>query len=603
MKKFITLLQWKRDDNLVPVHYKVSILNKIIMFSICLVTVYCNLSYAGTQAFFRVSAVLPSANALAQIFNIAVTGSSATINIQYDLTDNDGNICSVELQYKKVGASIWSDATVSGMTALILPSTDLSLGWNSMKDVPTEQGSLYQIRMRAYDSTDWGQWQESEQFYLINTYIVTRIDFNLYPVCAPQINNNEVAVWDGDFVENTITKASDIYLYETENISMLTNSQYYAYTPKLNDNGNVVWFASDGYDGLPGTGTDYEIYFYDGSSTIQLTDNNLNDTDPQLNDNDNIVWSASDGFNFEIFLYDDSTTKQLNSPAADNIEPKINNANHIVWCGWDGNDWEIFLYDGSTVTQLTNNSYNDNDAQINNYNEITWCGWDGNDWEIFLYDGSTVTQLTNNSYDDIIPQINDLGQIVWSGYDGNDYEIFLYDATIRQITDNDNDDLSPQLNNIGSIVWSSGNMDKSDIYVYNNATITRVTQNSYRDIDPQINDNRYIIWRRWDGIYWNIIIAGPPEIFIVSIENQPITNLINLIWYVKPQETGVKILWTNEISGSTVWDEVSGPALDDILDLSDGLKSWIDHGTDPEMNGEASSDVLKRFYKIELDND
>ena len=589
---------------MVPVQQKVSLLKKFILIMLCLFPVYCQELCADIQGFFKVSATLPAGNSIPQITNIAITGSSATINIQYDLTDNDGDLCSIELQYKKVTDSTWTDASTSGITDSILPGTDLSLGWSSMKDIPTEEGALYHIRLRANDSTIWGEWVESDQFYLINSYIVTRLDFHLYPISAPQLNNSELAVWDGDFIENTITKASDIYIYEADNTTNLTSFEYYAYTPRLNENGDVVWFASDGYDGLPGTGNDYEIYFYNGTSTstTQLTDNGFDDINPQINDNGNIAWSASNGSNYEIYFYDGSTSSQITATGNDNIDPQINNNDYIVWSGWDGTDSEIFLYDGSTITQITNNSYNDNDAQINSYNEIVWCGWDGTDWEIFLYDGST-TQLTNNSEDDIIPQINDLGQIVWSGNDGNDYEIFLHDTTTQQITDNDNDDLGPQINNIGSIVWSSGNMDKSDIYLYHNNTTTRVTQNDYRDIDPQINDNRYIIWRQWDGIYWNIMIAGPPEIFIVSIEKQPITNLINLIWYVKPNDAGVKILWTNEISGSTVWDEISGPALDDILDLSDGFKSWIDNGTDPQMSGETSNDVLKRFYKIEFDND
>ncbi len=551
---------------------------------------------------FHINVLLGDINSPPQIANILVTGNSGDISINFDLIDNDADLCSVVLEYTSDNDTpLWTTATISGDISDLVPGEGLSLIWNSGTDLPQANGENYWIRISASDSSATGDWEEYGPVAVINTYSIASIAFD--QVYSPQINNNGLIVWSGDFIDGDITKATDIYLRDEAGTATLTDYIYYAMSPKINESGAVIWTARDGYDGIPATGNDYEIYRFDGTSTAQLTDNAQDDLTPEINNLGHSVWTGYNGVYKQIFFNDGSSTLQITSSTDDKLNPRLNNDDSIVWTGWDGIDWEIYLYKDNVITQITDNMLDDNDARINDLGQIVWSGYDGHDMEIFLYQNSITTQITDNNYDDLYPQINSHGTIAWLAKDGFDSDLYLYDGiSTTQVTTQTDNDSAPQLNNNTDMVWSGGSGSESEIYVYHNNTITQLTHDAYIDVDPTLNDSRFVVWRRWNGTYWEIMLAIPasaPEVRLISIEQ--VSDLINLVWFVNPPSTNFKILWTNDLPGSMTWDTIDGPALDDIIDHEDGIKSWTDRGTDPDMSAQSPADVDHRLYKISIE--
>lgn len=534
------------------------------------------------------------------VSNISVEGYSGNIEITYDLSDCDGDLCSVFVQYKGSGAGdVWTTLTPGDNDTLtgIAPATDLTLTWQSVLDLPNANGEIYSIRIYANDGTIDGAESQYSPVNVINTYVFSQLSY--YKVYEPQINNSGYVTWSGDFIdENDSHVSRDIYLYNGSDTPVqITNFDCFAYTPQISDSGYIVWAGVSS-----SAGTDTEIYYYDGSAITQLTSNDHNDGAPQINGNGDIVWAGSDGNDTEIFLYNGSTVTQITNNSYDDHNPQINDDGDIVWAGWDGTDWDIYLYDGST-TSITSNSVDDVDPQINNAGTIVWAGGNGTSSEIYIYKDSTTTAITSNSYEDIEPQINSDGNITWAGKNGADYEIFSYTATptptVLQITTNSYEDISPKINDIGEITWFGGTGSGTEIYVYNGTTTTQLTYDAYQDINNQLNDSRHIVWTRWNNTYWEIMLAvpsGSESIDIIALEK--ISNLVNLVWYINPPNTKYKLLWNNDLT-ETSWNEVDGSALTDIVNHPDGTKSWTDYGNDPDMGGESSADVQKRFYKLE----
>ena len=76
-------------------------------------------------------------------------------------------------------------------------------------------------------------------------------------------------------------------------VTQLTNNNYADWDPQVYGS-NVVW---QGFDG-----NDDEIFLYDGNSTTQLTNNSYDDSWPVHIYGSNVVWQGYDGSDWEIFL-------------------------------------------------------------------------------------------------------------------------------------------------------------------------------------------------------------------------------------------------------------------------------------------------------------
>ena len=77
----------------------------------------------------------------------------------------------------------------------------------------------------------------------------------------------------------------DIFLYDGNNTTNISNNSYYDYYPQISGS-NVVWICHDGDDG--------EVFVYDGALTWQLTENNGNDYNPMISGS-NVVWWGTEG--------------------------------------------------------------------------------------------------------------------------------------------------------------------------------------------------------------------------------------------------------------------------------------------------------------------
>jgi uncharacterized delta-60 repeat protein len=184
--------------------------------------------------------------------------------------------------------------------------------------------------------------------------------------------------------------------------------------PEINDNGYVTWVGNPS-----GNSTGNEIFLYDGNTTTRITNNTYDDWDPCINNNGYVAWIGQDGSDYEIFLYDGNTTTQVTNNSIDDWSPHINDSGYVVWAGQDAE--EIFLYDGSSITNISNSpNIIENRARINNNGDIAFSGHDGLDYEIFL--ASPVYGLWARTYGgsgsdraNCIRQTDDGGYIV-SGY-------------------------------------------------------------------------------------------------------------------------------------------------------------------------------------------
>ncbi|MEW6536883.1 MAG: hypothetical protein AB1454_14830 [Candidatus Auribacterota bacterium] len=552
----------------------------------------------NTKVLIPVQAYLGPENSPPVIANLLAEGSSGELVITYDLSDPESDICSIEVEYSSPSSPVWQLAAVSGTVSGISPATGLTVSWVSVTDLPDSNGEFAAIRIRAFDGLAWGDWEELSNIYVINTYVIQQLAY--LDVFDPDINNTGMVVWRGDLFDNSIHIASDTYLFNTITTVQLTDFTLFTTSPRINDNGMIIWAASDNLDGSAHTGSDTEIYVYDGSAITRLTDNSYDDNTPAMNNSGTIVWSGWDGTDYEIFRSINNTTTQITSNSANDISPQVNDAGQIVWIGWDGTDYEVFLYSGGVTAALTTNNEADNDARINQSGDVVWAGWDGSDWEIYLYRSASVVQLTNNGIDDITPQLSDDGTVVWAAGSTAKDIYFHHGSTITQLTNTPEDDSMPQINASGDIVWSASNGISSNIRIYDGSAITSLTQDEYLNITPQLNDKLYIVWNRWNNTYWEIMLAYPrvaPSIEIVSLSYQ--SPFMELTWSMNPPYVPFTIYWG---TGLSAWDAVNGSALNNITVHPDGTATWLDTGTDPEMGGSIPQNTEKRFYKIKTNS-
>jgi hypothetical protein len=89
---------------------------------------------------------------------------------------------------------------------------------------------------------------------------------------------------DGDDVNS-----SEIYYYDGNIITQLTNNTRLDGWPQINSKGQVAWTGNSGWH----SGYN-EIFFYDGNTIKQLTNNTYNDSSPKINDNGHLVWGSGD---------------------------------------------------------------------------------------------------------------------------------------------------------------------------------------------------------------------------------------------------------------------------------------------------------------------
>lgn len=190
--------------------------------------------------------------------------------------------------------------------------------------------------------------------------------------------------------------------------------------PAINNFGHVVFAAArDSFD--PSTA---DLFYYDGQSITQLTNDNIADAMPAINDNEEIVWSKEigPGPSVELMHLHNGVTTQLTHDDLWDEGARINNAGQIVWAqrtreGCASSIANVMLLDDSTTRIILADGFSNQTPVINEAGDIAWTRYDfcNSPWtsEILAYFNGTIMVLTNGQRIPQIPGISDDGRVAW----------------------------------------------------------------------------------------------------------------------------------------------------------------------------------------------
>ena len=138
-------------------------------------------------------------NARPAVDSVSVPSGQQTgdIEITYDLSDSEGDICSIDVEYCGGSAgSDWTPATVAGAVTGLTPGTGLTVTWNSAADEFKQHHADYRIRIRAHDGFLSGNWSEPTDMFEVdnpvNFIIIDTADNSLTEkYTVPDIDTND----------------------------------------------------------------------------------------------------------------------------------------------------------------------------------------------------------------------------------------------------------------------------------------------------------------------------------------------------------------------------------------------------------------------------
>ncbi|HNY10352.1 MAG TPA: hypothetical protein PKK26_02060, partial [Candidatus Wallbacteria bacterium] len=117
---------------------------------------------------FEVDNLSLTDNKIPSITSVIASGNSGEILLNFDLADGDKDSCSIELYYSiDNGASIKRSINLVDISKRHFPGTNLSVVWDSYKDIKTNQKNV-KVRLVPNDSKTSGSWGESQVFELNN---------------------------------------------------------------------------------------------------------------------------------------------------------------------------------------------------------------------------------------------------------------------------------------------------------------------------------------------------------------------------------------------------------------------------------------------------
>jgi hypothetical protein len=213
---------------------------------------------------------------------------------------------------------------------------------------------------------------------------------------------------------------------------------------------NIVWYDSN---------HPYQIYLWDGNAITQITNDNSRDNGPPQVSSGGVVWSGSTWpppiTSQEVFLWDGVTTAKI----ADGWTPAISGSN-IVWQA----DAIYFWDQISSPLSLPLSTHSRFEFNIAPRVSGSWVVWQKQippDSLIYLWDGTGTRAIAYEPSYAIVDANPDISgkRVVWEryGYDGADSEIFLWDGDTEQtfqLTCNDAYDRFPRISG-SRVVWLS----------------------------------------------------------------------------------------------------------------------------------------------------
>lgn len=276
----------------------------------------------------------------------------------------------------------------------------------------------------------------------------------------------------------------------------------------LNNHGQVVWFAYDAAKIYR------RIFLYDNGITRQISDPNYDAIHPWINNKGEVVWLHNDNGLYLLGYYSNGSLAYISNDKTPNNATKSNiQINDNSWIAWAENtqtapkvyQYLVYLYKGNSIIQMGPNLASS--LSLNNNNQMAWA----NDKRIiYLYSNDLTNPITNGDFQKTGLQLNDQGYVVWASQGQNgDMEIYAYfNGSTRQIV-RAGDDGNPQANNLGQIVWQGMTDGYYNVFLYNYVTMLRITNNNNAKMSPLINDMGQIVWSEVIGADYQIVLATP----------------------------------------------------------------------------------------------
>jgi len=122
-------------------------------------------------------------NAPPSVENIIVTGDSGGIVITFDLSDVDGDLCGLSVEYQGGTAKTgWLKATIQEPTTKITPKKGLKFTWSSKADERGQKSDDYRIKIIPNDGTSDGESVVSLKFTLNNNSLPSATSVAILPL-------------------------------------------------------------------------------------------------------------------------------------------------------------------------------------------------------------------------------------------------------------------------------------------------------------------------------------------------------------------------------------------------------------------------------------
>lgn len=343
----------------------------------------------------------------------------------------------------------------------------------------------------------------------------------------------------------TFAEASDYQF------TQITSNGYTESGLQQNDNGNIVWYSTEGTAG--------NLYQYDGVGTIKkLTNNNyysgavyrydLNDLNQvayagatlpngvksggyvSLNNKGDVAWQAGDGMNdTQVYRYSSSNNNvtqisnvNYNNYAFGASEPVINDSGQIAWYqGSSDGPRDVYRYDpvlGITKISSNNGGQRYELVSMNNLGQIMFRGPGGTNYGTWIYNnGGSAYEISKTWYGG---QLNNSGQMLRQV--GSD--LFLFDIALNswsQITNDGTSKMGYYINDLGQIIWSQYDGHDYELFLYDKGLKTQITSNDFDDYNPVINNIGQIAFLRFDGItrevYQATSVPEPASMLLFSL--------------------------------------------------------------------------------------
>ena len=181
------------------------------------------------------------------------------------------------------------------------------------------------------------------------------VEWNIERITSNSDWDNNPSLYDGNIAWSKQDAPRGLRYFDGNDISELNSGLANLGNKPSLHNGSIAfagWKTSTGSS---------QVYLYDGNSVSQISNSTVRVLYSSLHSNQ-VAWAefvgGTDNSNTEIIFYDGSSIRQLTDNNVKDVAPSLYNG-QIAWSSFDGNDDEILFFDGTTTHQITDNNYND----------------------------------------------------------------------------------------------------------------------------------------------------------------------------------------------------------------------------------------------------